>query len=149
MKLTRIATLGLFISTFLLFSGCTAKGPQFEKFETPKQDEANIYIYRKAIIFGDGLQPDIHQTNLSTNEDKVLPKVLPDGYIMQALKPGEYQFWAKTEAKNEVNVHAEANNIYCIQHYVTPGAFVGHPQFELQDLKTCEVEIKKTKLSLP
>jgi hypothetical protein len=67
---------------------------------------------------------------------------------MQTLKPGSYQFWGKTEARNEVNLNVEPNQIYCIQFYITPGFFLAHPQFELQDLAKCEPEIKKTKLSL-
>lgn len=133
----------------LAFSGC-AKGPQFVSFQKPiKDDEANLYIYRKSMLgYGSGLKPDIHQTNINTNSDDVLPQLQAGGYIMQTLKVGDYQFWAKTEARNEVNLKVEANKIYCIQHYITPGLFIGHPQFELQDLSICEPAIKETKLSL-
>jgi hypothetical protein len=142
----RNAIASLLISGLIL-GGCTAKGPQFEKFETPQKGKSNIYIYRKAQFFGDGLRPDIHYTNLKTNSDTVLPKLLPDGYIKETVKAGNYKIWAKTEVQNEVIINAKENKNYCIQHYVTPGFFIGHPQFEIQDLNKCKPEIKKTKLS--
>jgi len=140
-------TLATLVATGLIMGGCTAKGLQFEKFEKPKQGKSNIYIYRKAIFVGDGLRPDIHNTNLKTNSDKILPKLLPNGYIKETINAGNYKIWAKTEAQNEVVINAKENKNYCIQHYVTPGFFIGHPQFEIQDLAKCEPEIKKTKLS--
>ena len=143
-KQNAIATL---LVTGLIMGGCTVKGPQFEKFETPKEGKSNIYIYRKAQFFGDGLTPDIHNTNLKTNTDKILPKLLPDGYIKETVSNGNYKIWAKTEAQNEVILDVKVNRNYCIQHYITPGFFIGHPQFEVQDLEKCEPEIKKTKLS--
>lgn len=148
MNSKKVITAGFSIAAILFLSGCTAKGPQFSTFEKPKPGEANLYIYRKAILFGDGLRPDIHKTDMSTKEEDILAPLQPNGYIVEMLKPGEYEIWGKTEAKNEVIFKVEADQIYCIQHYVTPGFFIGHPQFELQDLSICEPEIRKTKLSL-
>lgn len=149
MKLSRIFTFGLSMGAILLLSGCSvAKGPQFIEFQKPNKDEANLYIYRKIAFWGGRLRPDMHQKNTKTNKDYVLPDLQRGGYIMQTLKPGSYQFWAKTETKNEVNLNVEPNQIYCIQFYTTPGFLLPHPQFELQDLAECELQIKETKLSL-
>jgi len=128
----------------LILGGCTAKGPQFKKFEIPSQGKANIYIYRKAQFFGDALFPDIHITN---TEDKILPRLLLDGYIKEEVDPGTYLIWAKTEARNQVIIKAKKNKNYCIQHYISWGFFIGHPQFELQSLLECEPAIKTTRLS--
>lgn len=148
MKLSQLLAIGLSVGALIVFNGCTAKGPQFSAFEKPKPGEANLYVYRKAILFGDGLRPDIHKANMTTKEEDVLSPLQPSGYILETLKPGEYEIWAKTEAKNEVIFKAEADQIYCIQHYITPGFLIGHPQFELQDLAKCESGIKDTKLSI-
>lgn len=146
----KIYSISMAIIVLLGFGGC-AKGPQFTEFKKPNKDEANLYVYRKinVLMGGHNLnKPDIHQINTGTHEDDVLPQLQAGGYIMQTLKPGEYQFWAQTEARNEVNLKIEPNKIYCIQHYFTLGFLVPHPQFELQDLSKCETEIKDTKLSL-
>ena len=125
----------------------TAKGPQFEKFETAQEGKSNIYIYRKAHLLRNVLIPDIHSENLKTKSDKVLPKLLPDGYIKETVDAGDYKIWAATEVQNEIIINAESKKTYCIQYYITPGFIVDHPQFKLQDISKCEQEIKKTKLS--
>ena len=39
-------------------------------------------------------------------------------------------------------------NIYCIEHYISIGFIVGHPQFKIVDIEKCKEEISKTKLSI-
>ncbi len=59
-----------------------------------------------------------------------------------------YKFWAKTEARNEVDLKVDPNQIYCIEHYISIGVIVGHPKFKIVDMAKCEEELKKTKLSV-
>ena len=66
---------------------------------------------------------------------------------MKTVDVGSYRISAKTEVENDILINTESSGIYCIQHYITPGFFVGHPQFESQDLAKCRPEILKTKLS--
>lgn len=142
LKITALALCGAF-----MFAGCNANGPQFTKFDTPKDDKSLVYVYRTSGL-GAAVTPKIHQTDLVTKEDKVIGFVQPSGYIMAEVKEGDYQFWAKTEAKNEVDLKIEKNKIYCIENYITMGFFVGHPQFKLIPLEKCETEIKTTKLTI-
>jgi hypothetical protein len=139
-----------FIGIVLLItlSGCSAKGPQFQSIEQPIEGESNIYIFRTGIL-GQAVQPDIHHLDKQTNIDSVIGSVKPDGYILSKVKPGKHLYWAKTEARNEVEIVTKKNEIYCIEHYIGMGFFVGHPQFEIVDMEKCKKELKKTRLSLP
>ena len=143
----RLLTLVLTGSAIMIMSGCSAKGPQFNGFKEPKKDTANVYIYRIGSL-GGSVTPDIHKVNLKTNKDIVIGNIKPNGYIMTTITPGMTKFWAKTEARNEVNLKADPNKIYCIEHYISMGFFVGHPQFKIVDMEKCKQKIKDTKLSL-
>lgn len=140
-------TIALSLCGVVIFAGCSAKGPQFTKFDTPKEDKSLVYVYRTSGL-GAAVTPKIHQTNLATQEDKIIGYVQPSGYIKAEVPEGDYQFWAKTEAKNEVDLKIEKNKIYCIENYISFGFFVGHPQFKQIPLEQCETEIKTTKLTI-
>jgi hypothetical protein len=143
----KIVSLSLIGIAVLVMSGCSAKGPQFNGFKQPINGQANVYIYRTSYL-GAAVTPSIHQTNLTNNQDKVIGSIKPNGYIMTTITPGMYKFWAKTEAENEVKIKATPNKIYCIEHYISIGFIVGHPQFKIVDMEKCKKEIKETKLSI-
>jgi hypothetical protein len=128
-------------------SGCSAKGPQFDGFKEPVAGKSNVYIYRTS-YFGAIVSPNIYKTNIKINNDKIIGSVKPNGYIMTTITPGMHKFWARTEVQNEVYLTANPSKIYCIEHYITFGFFVGHPQFKIIDIEKCKKEIKETKLSL-
>ena len=137
-----------FLSIAILFmNGCSAKGPQFNGFKKPINGNANVYLYRTSYL-GAAVIPDIHIIDLSNNKDKILGTIKPNGYIMTTIKPGKYKFWARTEAKNEVQIEAYSNKIYCIENYISIGFVVGHPQFRFVDMEECKKDIKETKLSI-
>ena len=137
------------IAIAILLFGCAAKGPKFQSFEKPKKGKSLIYIYRNNSIMGAGVTPNIHKIDLESKEDQVIGSVKKSGYIKTEIDNDiKYEIWAQTEAKNEVNIDSNNSTVYCIEHYITPGFFVGHPQFKKIPLDKCEVEIKKTKLSI-
>ncbi len=142
----KIIILVLTSIAILIISGCSAKGPQFSGFKQPLNGQSNVYIYRTSYL-GAGITPDIHQTNLTNKKDRIIGAIKPNGYIMTTITPGMYKFWAKTEAENEVNLEVVPNKIYCIEHYISIGFVVGHPQFKIVNMEKCKKEIKKTKLS--
>ncbi|WP_456402770.1 hypothetical protein [Hydrogenimonas sp.] len=143
----KIATAALAGMVVVIMGGCSAKGPQFSGFKKPAYGQANVYVYRTSYL-GAALTPDIHKTNLTDYRDEVIGSLKPNGYIMTTLSPGMYKFWARTEAENEVKLRVNPNKIYCIEHYISIGFLVGHPQFKVVDMEKCEREIKKTNLSL-
>lgn len=130
-----------------LFTGCTAKGPQFQKFEQPKESKSLVYLYRTSFL-GAAITPTITQKNLDTNLALSIGNIKPNGYIKTEVDEGNYEFWAKTEAKNEVRLKVEKGKTYCIEHYISIGFLIGRPQFEIVDMRKCKEEIKKTHLSL-
>lgn len=132
---------------FTTFTGCTAKGPKFQSFDKPKEDKSLVYLYRTGYL-GAAVTPTITQKNLDTNLSISVGNIKPMGYIKTEVAEGNYEFWAKTEAKNEVNLKVEKGKIYCIEHYISIGFFIGHPQFKLVDMEQCKKEIKETHLSL-
>lgn len=135
------------IGSMALLTGCaTAKGPDFVKFEVPKENKSLLYIYRTSTT-GFQIKPTIHKTNILTNEDDVIGFAEPQGYFYTDIDEGNYQIWAQTETKNEISINIEKNKIYCIEHYISLGLFAGHPEFKLINLSECEQEIKKTKRS--
>lgn len=144
----KMATLALSIVAVLAISGCgNAKGPQFNGFKEPTSGQANVYIYRTSSL-GAAVTPDIHKTNVASGQDEIIGSIKPKGYIMTTIKPGINKFWAETEARNEVDLQADPDKIYCIEHYISIGFIAGHPQFKIVDMEQCKAEIKKTKLSL-
>lgn len=48
-KLLALAFLGV------LFIGCSAKGPIFSSFETPKDDESLLCVHRESALMGSGV----------------------------------------------------------------------------------------------
>jgi hypothetical protein len=143
----KIAILALSSVAVLVISGCSAKGPQFNGFKEPANGQSNVYLYRTSYL-GAGVTPDIHKTNEANGQDEIIGSLKPNGYIMTTITQGMHKFWAKTEAQNEVDLQADPNKIYCIEHYISVGFFVGHPQFEIVDMEKCKKEIIETKLSL-
>jgi hypothetical protein len=145
----RILLQGIVVGVFAItaFTGCTAKGPKFEKFEKPKENKSLVYLFRTGIM-GAAITPTITQKNLDTNLSISLGNIKPMGYIKAEVDEGNYEFWAKTEAKNEVNLKIEKGKTYCIEHYITIGFFIGHPQFKVVDMEQCKQDIKETHLSL-
>jgi hypothetical protein len=140
---------GLSFTFVILSTGCSVKadGPQFNGFKTPEKGKSNVYLYRDS-YFAAAVVPEIHQKNLNTNEDKIIGKIKPYGYIVTTVDPAQYQIWAKTEAKNEVNLDVKPNKIYCIKHYISMGFIVGHPKFKIMNMEKCKKEIEKTRLSI-
>ena len=134
--------------TLMVMSGCSATGPKFSKFEKPKEGNAALYIYRDSSFFGGGVTPFIHKKDLSANKDELIGEIKRSGYLRTELRKGTHEIWATTEVRNGININALENDIYCLEHYITPGFFVGHPQFKRIDFQKCEEEIKKTHLSL-
>jgi uncharacterized secreted protein with C-terminal beta-propeller domain len=144
----KLIMIALTIVAILVMSGCSAKGPQFSGFKKPTHGQANVYIYRTSYL-GAAITPEIYQANIDNSNYKVVGRIKPNGYIMTTITPGMYKFWATTEVKNEVILKVNPNKIYCIEHYISMGWLIGHPQFKIVDMRKCKEDIKETKLSIP
>jgi len=75
----------LAVGWVLLLSGCVAKGPQFQKFDTPKKGDGIVYIYRLPMLLGDGNNFDVYLDGY-----KYLGKLGVGTYLKKELPKGKY-----------------------------------------------------------
>lgn len=139
------------IFTFLValsavfFVGCGAKGAKFAGFETPKDGNAMIYVYRPSSIIGQAIS---YTASADTGDNNITIGNVSNGSYNKAQVPAnkEVEVWAKTEAKSSVTIDTENNATYCIRAGLGMGWLVGRPKLEKVDMETCEKEIVKTQL---
>jgi len=138
----KIFLLSMIVSTIFIFSGCGARGPQFQSFEKPKDpNNGMVYIYRKAQLFGDALNYKITTNNNYLGDMKI------NGYTNKELPSGIIKLYASTTSIDKITFKFELpkNKIICIKTYIGFGIILGRPKFEIVDMNKCKKEIKDTK----
>lgn len=135
------------LAAAMIFSGCAPKGPQFNGVKKLQKDSGLVYVYRPSKFVGSGLYYDIHVKDTSGN-DKVIGTLTNGSYLQYRSKPGEKEFWAKTESTSSVTIDIEPNKMYCVKGEIGMGLLVGRPHLTIVDNETCKKEIKDTKLSI-
>lgn len=68
MYLSSSFKLDLLVCLVAVFSGCNAKGPKFSGFETPKDDESLLYVYRPSAAVGSMVKYSIGVTSDDDNK---------------------------------------------------------------------------------
>ena len=68
------------------------------------------------------------------------------GYYLYFPKPGEVEFWAKTESKSSVTLDIKPSQTYYIKGTVGVGLLVGRPHLMVVAPDVAEQEITKCKL---
>ena len=124
--------------TCTLLAACGATGTQFSGITPPSEGQGKIYVYRTASMKGAGIHYNVHAN------DNLIGHIRNGGYISAELPPGDYEIWAKTEAKRGVIIPLKADEIQCIKASVGFGALVGRPKFVSVPLEQCEVEFAST-----
>jgi hypothetical protein len=151
MNKTLLFTVLFGISIFSL-SGCTAKGPQFQSFQKPKNpNDGIIYVYRPFKFFGIAFKYDVFADRMyHHNEGYYIGKIKVNSYSYKEVPNGIYKVKATTSTldKTFIKVKVGKNKIICIRTYPGMGVLVGRANFELVDMKTCKKEIKGTRLNL-
>ncbi|UOO75863.1 DUF2846 domain-containing protein [Neisseria sp. Dent CA1/247] len=133
----------LSISTLsVLLAACGATGNSFSSLEAPAEGQSKLYVYRSPSFKGSAIHYDVY-----AGEHKI-GNIRNGGYLSKELAPGEYEIWAKTEARRSVTIPLRANEIQCVKASVGFGAFVGRPKLESVSLDQCKAEITATKESL-
>lgn len=129
----------------LFFVGCGASGAQFSGFQTPKDGNAMVYVYRPSSLAGMAVS---YTASADTGDQNITIGNISNGSYNKAEVPAnkEVEIWAKTEAKSSVTIDTEDKVIYCIKAGLGMGFMVGRPKFEKVDMQTCQKEIVKTKL---
>ncbi|MCW8821499.1 MAG: DUF2846 domain-containing protein [Sulfurovum sp.] len=142
-----IALITIGVSSAILLSGCSAKGPQFSEMQKVEKDKSLIYIYRPSSFVGGGVSYDVHAKK-SDGTDEIIGNLKNGGYLQYKTKPTEIEFWAKTESTSSVTLDVQANTMYCIKGEVGIGIIVGRPHLSIVDNALCTQEIKATALCI-
>jgi hypothetical protein len=118
--LTLLATLAL--------AGC-ATGPRLREIEASipplPADQGRIYFYRKAVFFGDGLQPPI-----MLNGEQV-GKPVPGGFFFVDRPAGSYLVSTSTEVTRTMSIELGRHEEKYVRLAISMGVFVGRLSPEL------------------
>ena len=118
---------------FLFFIGCaTLQSRKDNPYPDVSTGKSLVYFYRENKLEGFGLSYIIY-----ANEEKV-GRLQNGTYFFKEFEPGEYIFWAQTEAKDELILKLEPNEIYYIKGQITMGLFIGRPDL----INVTELEAK-------
>lgn len=123
------------IVALLLLSACSATGSKFSDMQLPDEGKARIYVYRPSAFIGGGMS-----FSVGVNQENI-GRLKSGGYLTKQLSPGDYDVWAKTEAKRSVFLKLEAGDVKCIRGGIDAGFFVGRPSLELVSMDECRREI--------
>lgn len=103
-------------------AGCASvKTAELAQLPTVKDDQALVYVYRESAFVGGGVSYDVYLG------EKKVGGLTNGSFFFVDVPPGEHRFWAKTEAEDDVTIHAEAGKTYYIQGEVDMGVLVGQP----------------------
>lgn len=98
-------------------------------------DRGKLYVYRPKAFKGGGVSYQVH-----VNENN-LGKLINHSYLSTELPAGEYEVWAKTEARKGIHIRIGANEIVCVKGGISFGFVVGRPKFEQVSLEQCKREL--------
>ncbi|MCS4533388.1 DUF2846 domain-containing protein [Neisseria montereyensis] len=106
--------------------------------EQPAEGQSKIYVYRTKSIKGGAVHFDVNAN------ETYIGHLRNGGYIAADVVPGDYEIWARTEAKGGVNIPLKPNEIQCVKASVGFGLLVGRPKFQQVPLEQCQAEITNT-----
>lgn len=125
-----------------VFSGC-ASGPKFAQMQSSipplGADQGRIFIYRKGVMTGAAVQPEV-----KLNGDNV-SVAKPGGFVYLDRTAGNYQISTSTEVKRTLSIALEKGQTRYVRLNIAMGFFVGHVFPELVETAVGEKEIKKCK----
>jgi hypothetical protein len=124
----------------LTLNSCASLGPPYQKVATIPDDKGLVYIYRPGSFIGGGVSYDVKigETPITT--------LYTGGYYPYFSKPGEVEFWAKTESKSSVTLDVKPGQTYYIKGTVGVGFIVGRPHLMVVEPNVAETEIAECKL---
>jgi hypothetical protein len=130
----------ILLACLFMLGGCAGLGPVYQKVETIPEGLGLVYLYRSGGFVGSGVAYDVKVG------DTVITTLFPGGYYPYFSKPGEVEFWAKTEARTAVTLDVKPGQTQYVKGTVGVGFFVGHPHLTLVPPEVGEKEISDCKL---
>lgn len=124
----------------LTLTGCASLGPAYQKVENFPEDKGLVYIYRPSSFIGGGVSYDV-----KVGEAPVTT-LYNGGYYPYFVKPGEVEFWAKTETKSAVTLDVKPGQEYYVKGTVGIGILVGRPHLMVVQPEIGATEISGCKL---
>ncbi len=137
---TKLLSITVLMVGVLLLYSCASLGPAFQKVDKVPDNIGLVYIYRPSSIVGSAISPDIKVG------ETVITTLYNGGYYSYFAKPGEVEFWAKTESTSSVTLDIKAGQTYYIKGTVGIGFFVGRPHLMVVTPDVGEKEIAACKL---
>jgi len=136
----RRALIAILIAGVLGGSGCATLGPVYTKVDKVPEDRGLVYIYRPSGIMGSGVAYNVKVG------DNVVTTLHSGGYFPYYSKPGEVEFWAKTESRSAVTIDVKPGQVYYLKGTLGVGFFVGRPHLLVVSADVGEKEIAECKL---
>jgi hypothetical protein len=130
----------LLVGILFLHSCAPTLGPVYQKMDTIPENQGLVVIYRPGGFVGAAVSYDIRvgETPIFT--------LYNGGYYPYFSKPGEVEFWAKTESRSAVTLDIKAGQTYYIRGTVGIGFLIGRPHLMVVPEDVAEKEISKCKL---
>lgn len=128
----------------LFLSACATLGPPYQKAGKGPDNTALVYFYRPSGFVGGAVAYDI-----KTEDNNVVTTLHSGGYFPYYSKPGEHEFWARTEARSSVTLDVKPGEVYFVKGTVGVGFFVGRPHLIVISNDVGEKEITECKLIPP
>lgn len=125
----------------LMLSGCATLGPVYNKVDKIPEGMGLVYIYRPSSFIGGGVSYDV-----KAGENTIITTLYNGGYYPYYAKPGETEFWAKTESKSSVTIDIKPLQTYYIKGTVGVGILVGRPHLMVVSQDVAEQELTECKL---
>jgi len=142
MNFKTMIKLGLLV-TFAVITGCAASGPAFKEITDIPQDKGLVYVYRPNSIIGSAIRYSVYA------DQDVVCKLIRGGYCLYYAKPGEVEFWAKTESKASLTVDVKAGQKHYVKGSLSMGFAVGRPNLSLVEEQEALKDIVDCKLLNP
>jgi len=130
----------LLVGILFLHSCAPTLGPVYQKVDTIPENLGLVVIYRPSSFIGAAVSYDV-----KVGETPIF-RLYNEGYYPYFSKPGEVEFWAKTESRSAVTLDIRAGQTYYIKGTVGIGFLVGRPHLMVVPEDVAEKEISKCKL---
>ncbi len=139
----RCVLVALLVAGAVWQAGCApVLGSAFRKIDNVPPTDGLVYVYRPSAFMGGGVAYDVKVG------DNVVTTLYSGGYIPYFSKPGEVEFWARTESRSAVTVDVKPGGVYYVKGTVGVGFFVGRPHLSIVSTDLGEKEIAECKLIL-
>ena len=114
-----------------------------KEFNTPSQDTAGIYVYRKDTFVGAALKKDVWI-------EKDCVGQTAKGVFFYKEVPGNEKLEISTESEfspNTLTINAENGELYFIEQFIKMGVFVGGADLELAHTDTGKSEVQRLNMA--